>query len=62
MSEVTDAIVARAEERQRILDIVRKRIGFAALEDDIPDEFPCAWFRALYAGIEEEVRDANRTD
>jgi hypothetical protein len=56
MSEITDAITARVDERQRVLDIVRKQIGFSALDDDLPDDFPTAFFRNLYKAIEEEVR------
>jgi hypothetical protein len=57
MSDLTDAISARVDERQRVLDIVRKQIGLAALGDDVPNDFPTSWFRELYESIQEEVRN-----
>ena len=52
---------AYLDERNRVMDIVKKHIGYAALGADLPDETPLSFFRELYEGLEKEVDRVDTT-
>lgn len=52
-----DYYKAQIEERARVMDIVRKHIGFAAISDETPSDMTVEWFRDLYERIAKEVRE-----
>ena len=51
----TDYYKAQIEERTRVMEIVRKQIGFATISDETPSNMTVGWFRDLYERIQKEV-------
>ena len=56
--EIVSAVRATVDERERVLEIVHRQLGFAAICSDTPGDISIEWFRDLWESINREVRGA----